>query len=391
MATSVPDDLFRYRKTLFYRSVIIIVAAVVIVGGTVWLYQNVKDISWTVAEAITPFSRNGGQPGAVDKQAPTRVDGQLGFSSEQLSDGRQAKNEKQFLTTVRAAGYVALAMWFLWVIAIPTILLAAIYIIYRGVYRSEYNMDQAIEARHMQPSGETSYRVSFYRTIYSLNTSIVRSYLLGYLTLYIGLFIFFILAVMVYALTSDNLETMAAYKADNTVDAVVHIFPLAVRASLLGMFILGALLHAFKFAKASFDQAVRFNKRKLGALFFSELLGFCLPAQAECARLVAIPPAAPASAASGQTAPPATPAPGLAQSPAQGCCSINATVALALKAFNDWNENVESAYTDQKLDRKMTKSMLEMMLKRDSKTMELFLKLCDQADKKKDKKDDDDD
>lgn len=116
--------------------------------------------------------------------------------------------------------------------------------------------------KELELAVETNALKSFSQTLLSIEKSICRSYFLGYLSFGLVCVIFVVLTALVYSLFEGTLSTIANLDTADTPKAVVFVIAIVLRTSLLGGFIIGAMMYAFKFAKSSFDQAVRFNKRK---------------------------------------------------------------------------------------------------------------------------------
>ncbi len=108
---------------------------------------------------------------------------------------------------------------------------------------------------------------------------------------------------------------------DNTSMVVLSIVVYILRTSLLGSFVLLSLTYTVKFTTSSFDQAVRFTKRKHASQFLLEMFKHYNPEISNVPKI--------------------------------------------MDAFGEWNVNVESAYTDVKANEKAFKTFFEHLGKLD--------------------------
>lgn len=148
-------------------------------------------------------------------------------------------------------------------------------------------------------------------TIKDLDHSIRKYNTLGMVSVTISVFGVIIFGSFVFNLFSSAFRDIEIFrKSDN---ALLVIIILLLRTSLLGTFIVAFIVYSSKFSNASFDQAVRFNKRKHATLFLLDLF------------------------------------------------ERGETLPDVMNAFKEWNVSVESAYTDVRLDSRLAKTMFERM------------------------------
>lgn len=167
------------------------------------------------------------------------------------------------------------------------------------------------------------------QTLYELTVSSLKYNLTGIIFLIFSCICLGILGMMVFGLFENTIHDINQLGDNQFALAVILII---IRSSLLGSFILAFLLFSIRFSKAAFDQAARFNKRKHAAMFLVDMAG----------KIGEINPE---------------------------------NLKALMKAFEEWNVNVESAFSEggsrrykhSKTDAHFQKMLIELFQNREKK------------------------
>ncbi len=128
-----------------------------------------------------------------------------------------------------------------------------------------------------------------------------------------------------FVIVEGEAKVSKTIATDNTSMVVLSIVVYILRTSLLGTFVLLSLVYTIKFTTSSFDQAVRFTKRKHASQFLLEMFTQYEP------EIENIP--------------------------------------KVMDAFSEWNVIVESAYTEVKANEKAFKTFFEHLGKLDEESI----------------------
>lgn len=153
-----------------------------------------------------------------------------------------------------------------------------------------------------------------YKTIIDLDKSILKYNLIGSISLIITFSIVIVLTIFIFDLFKGTLHSIDEMSKENL---ILGILLIVLRTSLLGSFILLFVVHMIKFTRSSFDQAVRFNKRKHATLFLVQLF------EEHQKDKVPIPD--------------------------------------IMQAFREWNVTVDSAFTDKDFDKEVAKNAYDLL------------------------------
>ena len=149
-----------------------------------------------------------------------------------------------------------------------------------------------------------------HRIIFDLDLSILRYSSIGLALLTVTTFTLIVLAFFVFRLFDDTIQNLMKSHDFDTPYWVFLFIVLILRTSLIGTFIVAFLIYIIKFTNSSFDQAVRFNKRKHAALFLINVFSLDKEMKIQVR-------------------------------------SVNDLVRI-MDSFNSWNVNIESAFTQTK-------------------------------------------
>ena len=111
-----------------------------------------------------------------------------------------------------------------------------------------------------------------YRTIRSLNRAILRYSTIGKAALLVTVFTMIIVGSFVFHVFNHVLDEAQKFQNFDNGKTVLLIIIIILRTSLLGSFIIAFTIYSFKFSSSSFDQSVRFTKRKHATLFLLQML-----------------------------------------------------------------------------------------------------------------------
>jgi hypothetical protein len=199
-------------------------------------------------------------------------------------------------------------LWMLLNLLILIIIISIVYLFYRDwELRKEFLVEDMYKNVHFK---------YFLATIKDLELNIIKYNVIGVISLAITVFGLIIFSVFVFGLFTNTFKDIEDINRSGNNTALIIII-LLLRTSLLGTLIISFIVYSFKFSNASFDQAVRFNKRKQASLFLLNLFG----------------------------------------NKTSGKSSLKEIMA----AFKEWNVGVETAYTNIKMDSKMAKTMFDRM------------------------------
>jgi hypothetical protein len=153
-------------------------------------------------------------------------------------------------------------------------------------------------------------------TITDLNKSILKYNLIGGVAMLLTFSVVLVLTVFIFDLFKGTVRSINEIGPSNKIMAILLI---VLRTSLLGSFLLLFVIHMIKFTRSSFDQAVRFNKRKHATLFLLQLFTSADNKNIE---------------------------------------GLN--FANIMDAFRQWNVTVDSAFTDNNFDKAAAKGVFDL-------------------------------
>lgn len=160
-----------------------------------------------------------------------------------------------------------------------------------------------------------------HRAIRSLNKSILRYDTVGRVSLLITVFTMIVVGSFVFNLFENVLKDADRLQTFSNTNVILSIIIVILRTSLLGSFIVTFTIYSYKFSSSSFDQAVRFTKRKHATLFLLQMFE---------------------------------------------TLTLNKNVTSIeeiMSSFKEWNVNVESAFTELKNDDKSKMMVLDKVAK----------------------------
>ncbi len=159
------------------------------------------------------------------------------------------------------------------------------------------------------------------KVLYSLDSSIAKYNATGVAGILISLFSLLVFSLYVFKLFEDTFGQIEKMPHLDSTGLTMVIILIILRASLIGSLIITFIVYSFKFATSSFDQAVRFTKRKHATLFLLHMM--------------------------------------IKHDTEHSLDNMDKIMAT----FRDWNVNVESAYTGTAMNEKMANTMFEQMVK----------------------------